>query len=293
MLERRNNQGYLYLLPWIIGFLIFQLYPIAMSLYYSFTDYSFGSQYDFVGLANYLQIFTKDREVKNSLAVTFKFVFMSVPMKLISALIIAMLLNQALKGIGLFRTIYYLPSILGGSVAIAILWRHLFDLNGVVNVFLNRLGIKSIGFLTDPKIALTTISMLSVWQFGSSMLFFLAALKQVPQSLYEAAKIDGAGPVRSFFKITIPMISPMTLFNIIMQMINAFQEYTAPAVITGGGPVKKTQVLAMTLYQNAFTYRKMGYASAISWIMFIIIIIFTVFIFSTSAKWTFYGDAEG
>ncbi len=141
-----NNQGYLYLLPWIIGFLIFQLYPIAMSLYYSFTDYSFGAQYDFVGLANYLQIFTKDREVKNSLAVTFKFVFMSVPMKLISALIIAMLLNQALKGIGLFRTIYYLPSILGGSVAIAILWRHLFDLNGVVNVFLNRLGIKSIGF---------------------------------------------------------------------------------------------------------------------------------------------------
>ena len=215
MLERRNNQGYLYLLPWIIGFLIFQLYPIAMSLYYSFTDYSFGSQYDFVGLANYLQIFTKDREVKNSLAVTFKFVFMSVPMKLISALIIAMLLNQALKGIGLFRTIYYLPSILGGSVAIAILWRHLFDLNGVVNVFLNRLGIKSIGFLTDPKLALTTISMLSVWQFGSSMLFFLAALKQVPQSLYEAAKIAGAGPGRSFFKITIPMISPMTLFNII------------------------------------------------------------------------------
>ena len=293
MLERRNRQGYLYLLPWIIGFLIFQLYPIGMSLYYSFTDYSFGSHYDFVGLSNYMQIFTKDREVKNSLAVTFKFVFMSVPMKLASALIIAMILNQALKGIGLYRTIYYLPSILGGSVAIAILWRHLFDLNGVVNVFLNRLGIKSIGFLTDPDIALITISMLSVWQFGSSMLFFLAALKQVPQSLYEAARIDGAGPVRCFFNITVPMISPMTLFNIIMQMINAFQEYTAPAVITGGGPVKRTQVLAITLYQNAFTYRKMGYASAISWIMFVIIIIFTIIIFTTSAKWTFYGDEEG
>lgn len=239
MLERRNNQGYLYLLPWIMGFLAFQLYPIGMSLYYSFTDYSFGSQYAFVGLSNYMQIFTKDREVKNSLAVTFRFVMMSVPMKLASALVIAMILNQALKGIGLFRTVYYLPSILGGSVAIAILWRHLFDLNGVVNVFLNRLGIKSIGFLTDPDIALITISMLSVWQFGSSMLFFLAALKQVPQSLYEAARIDGAGPVRCFFSITVPMISPMTLFNIIMQMINAFQEYTAPAVITGGGPVKK------------------------------------------------------
>ena len=147
--------------------------------------------------------------------------------------------------------------------------------------------------MTNPKVALTTISMLSVWQFGSSMLFFLSALKQVPKSLYEAAKIDGAGPVRSFFKITLPMISPMTLFNLIMQMINAFQEYTAPAVITGGGPVKKTQVLAITLYQNAFTYRKMGYASAISWIMFAIIIVFTIFIFGTSGKWTYYGDEEG
>ena len=290
MLERRNNQGYLYLLPWIIGFLIFQLYPIAMSLYYSFTDYSFGSQYDFVGLANYLQIFTKDREVKNSLAVTFKFVFMSVPMKLISALIIAMLLNQALKGIGLFRTIYYLPSILGGSVAIAILWRHLFDLNGVVNVFLNRLGIKSIGFLTDPKIALTTISMLSVWQFGSSMLFFLAALKQVPQSLYEAAKIDGAGPVRSFFKITIPMISPMTLFNIIMQMINAFKEFNAPFIITKGGPLNSTYLYGMMVYENAFQHSKMGYASAQSWVLFLIILAFTALTFKSSPYWTFYED---
>ena len=293
LIEKRNRKGYLYLLPWIIGFLVFQLYPIAMSFFYSLTDYSFGSNFSLVGLANYFNIFKLDKEVKNSLLVTFKFVLMSVPMKLLSALIIAMLLNQSIKGIGIFRTVYYLPSILGGSVAVAILWRHLFDLNGVVNHLLNKLGIESIGFLTNPKVALTTISMLSVWQFGSSMLFFLSALKQVPKSLYEAAKIDGAGPVRSFFKITLPMISPMTLFNLIMQMINAFQEYTAPAVITGGGPVKKTQELAITLYQNAFTYRKMGYASAISWIMFAIIIVFTIFIFGTSGKWTYYGDEEG
>ncbi len=293
LIEKRNRKGYLYLLPWIIGFLVFQLYPIAMSFFYSLTDYSFGSNFSLVGLANYFNIFKLDKEVKNSLLVTFKFVLMSVPMKLLSALIIAMLLNQSIKGIGIFRTVYYLPSILGGSVAVAILWRHLFDLNGVVNHLLNKLGIESIGFLTNPKVALTTISMLSVWQFGSSMLFFLSALKQVPKSLYEAAKIDGAGPVRSFFKITLPMISPMTLFNLIMQMINAFQEYTAPAVITGGGPVKKTQVLAITLYQNAFTYRKMGYASAISWIMFAIIIVFTIFVFGTSGKWTYYGDEEG
>ena len=290
LLDKRNRKGYLYILPWVIGFLAFQLYPLAMSFYYSFTDFSFGANYSFVGIANYIKALTADKEVRNSMIVTFKYVFMSVPMKLLSALLIAMILNQELKGIGVMRTIYYMPSILGGSMAVAILWRHLFELDGVVNHLLSGLGLKRIGFLTDPKIALTTVSVLSVWQFGSSMVFFLAALKQVPRSLYDAAKIDGAGSVRCFFTITVPMISPMTLFNIIMQMINAFQEYTAPAVITGGGPVKKTQVLALTLYQNAFSYRKMGYASAISWIMFSIIIVFTLLIFRSSARWTFYGD---
>ena len=262
--------GYVYILPWVLGFSVFLLYPLLMSLFYSFTDYTMRSEYNVVMFQNYVKIFTADREVKQSLLTTFKFVFMSVPMKLVSALFIAMLLNQKLPGIGAFRTVYYLPSILGGSVAIAILWRHLFALDGTINQVLNSLGIQSIGFLTDPKIALTTISMLSVWQFGSAMIFFLAALKQVPQSLYEAARMDGCGPVRSFFKITLPMISPMVLFNLVMQMINAFQEYTAPAVITGGGPVRSTQVLAITLYKFAFSYRKMGYASAISWVLFLI-----------------------
>ena len=224
------------------------------------------------------------------LKITVKYVLMSVPMKLISALLIAMLLNQALKGINFYRTLYYLPSIMGGSVAIAILWRQLFSIDGAVNKVLNLFGIKSIGFLTDPDVALLTISMLSVWQFGSSMIFFLSALKQVPQELYEAARIDGAGKVNSFFRITLPMISPMTLFNLIMQMINAFQEYTAPAVITGGGPLKRTKVLAMTLYETSFSQRRMGYASAISWVMFVIIIALTVFIFATSDRWTYYND---
>lgn len=224
------------------------------------------------------------------LKITVKYVLMSVPMKLISALLIAMLLNQALKGINFYRTLYYLPSIMGGSVAIAILWRQLFSVDGAVNKVLNLFGIKSIGFLTDPDVALLTISMLSVWQFGSSMIFFLSALKQVPQELYEAARIDGAGKISSFFRITLPMISPMTLFNLIMQMINAFQEYTAPAVITGGGPLKRTKVLAMTLYETSFSQRRMGYASAISWVMFVIIIALTVFIFATSDRWTYYND---
>ena len=277
MLEKRQREGYLYILPWIIGFLVLQIFPIGMSLYYSFTNFNFGTEIGFVGLNNYIKIFTKDKEVLNSLKITIKYVLMSVPMKLISALLIAMLLNQALKGINFYRTLYYLPSIMGGSVAIAILWRQLFSVDGAVNKVLNLFGIKSIGFLTDPDVALLTISMLSVWQFGSSMIFFLSALKQVPQELYEAARIDGAGKVNSFFRITLPMI-------------NAFQEYTAPAVITGGGPLKRTKVLAMTLYETSFSQRRMGYASAISWVMFVIIIALTVFIFATSDRWTYYND---
>lgn len=288
--ERWEQQGYLYILPWIIGFIVLQVFPIGMSLYYSFTDFSFGKNFEFVGFSNYIKIFTSDKDTMKSLWITIKYVLMSVPMKLISALAAALLLNQALKGISFFRTLYYLPSIMGGSVAIAILWRHLFTLDGAVNKILNSIGIESIGFLTDPDVALTTISMLSVWQFGSSMIFFLSALKQIPQDLYEAARIDGAGRICCFFKITLPMISPMTLFNLLMQMINAFQEYTAPAVITGGGPLKRTKVLAMTLYETSFKIRKMGYASAASWIMFAIIIILTVLIFGTSGKWTFYND---
>lgn len=290
MLRRRNNMGYLYILPWAIGFLVFQLYPLGTSFFYSFTDYNMGNNFSFVGFANYVRIFSKDREALDSLLTTFRFVFMSVPMKLLSALMIALLLNQKLKGINMYRTVYYLPSILGGSVAIAVLWRHLFEMNGVVNQLLRALGFREVGFLSDPNVALFTLSMLSVWQFGSSMVFFLAALKQVPQSLYEAARVDGASKVRCFFKITLPMISSMTLFNIIMQMINAFQEYTVPAVITGGGPMRSTQVLAITLYKNAFTYRRMGYASAISWVLFAIIILFTALIFRSSSMWTFYND---
>ena len=282
--------GYLYIMPWVIGFLVFQLYPLGTSFFYSFTDYNMGSNFSFVGLSNYVRVFTKDREALGSLLTTFRFVLMSVPMKLLSALMVALLLNQKLKGINVYRTVYYLPSILGGSVAIAVLWRHLFEMNGVVNQLLRLLGIKDVGFLSDPGIALFTLSTLSVWQFGSSMVFFLAALKQVPQSLYEAARVDGASKIRCFFKITLPMISSMTLFNIIMQMINAFQEYTVPAVITGGGPMRSTQVLAITLYKNAFTYRKMGYASSISWVLFVIVIFFTALIFRSSSLWAFYND---
>jgi len=289
-IQRRNNAGYLYLIPWIVGFSVFQFYPLIMSFIYSFTNYSIGKNTVFIGFQNYIDAFVKDRDMLNSLKITFLYVFMSVPMKLSFALFIAMLLNMKIAGMRYFRTVYYLPSILGGSVAVAILWRHIFSYDGIINSLLGAIHLPPVGWLTNPNIALFTISLLSVWQFGSSMVIFLAALKQVPQDLYEAASIDGIGKAGKFFTITIPMISPMILFNLIMQMINAFQEFTAPAVITNGGPLNSTYLYGLLLYTNGFSFFKMGYASAMSWIMFIIIIGFTSLIIRSSSWWTFYSD---
>jgi oligogalacturonide transport system permease protein len=285
--------GYLYLLPWMIGFLVFQFYPLLLSLFYSFTNFSFGPNSSFVGLGNYISLLTSDKEFQNSLGITFKYVFMSVPMKLIAALLVALILNAKLKGMNTFRTIYYLPSIMGGSVGIAILWRQLFEADGMVNNALKFIGLKGVGWLSDSHVALFTISLLSVWQFGSSMIFFLAALKQVPAELYEAAKVDGSTAIHMFFKITLPMISPITLFNLVMQMINAFQEYTSAAIITNGGPMNSTQLYGMLLYKTGFSFYRMGYASAQSWILFVIIIFFTALVFKSSSYWTFYEDEKG
>ena len=218
------------------------------------------------------------------------YVLVSVPLKLVFALFIAMLLNMKVKGIGIFKTLYYLPSILGGSVGIAILWRFLFNKSGFVNLLFSKIGLPAVDWLGSPKVSLLTISLLAVWQFGSSMILFLAALKQIPRDLYEAAQVDGAGRIRIFFTITLPMITPIVLFNIVMQMINAFQEFSAPFLITKGGPLKATYLYGLMLYDTAFTYLKMGYASALSWIMFIIIMILTALIFKSSEYWTFYQD---
>lgn len=290
-LRNRNNIGYLYIAPWLIGFLIFQLYPFVVSLIYSFTDYSLGSSFNFVGLQNYVKMFTRDADFQNSLAVTFRYVFLSVPMKIVAALGIALLLNMRLRGMNFYRTIYYLPSILGGSVAISILWRRLFVKDGVINAILQYFSLPSIAWLTDPNIAIFTISLLSVWQFGSSMVFFLAGLKQIPQELYESAQVDGAGKIRTFFSITLPLLTPIIFFNLVMQMINAFQEFTVAFIVTKGGqPLKSTYLYGLLLYQYGFSYFRMGYASALSWILFIIILIFTAFIFKSSSYWTFYTD---
>ena len=287
---KREYQAYLYILPWILGFAILQLYPFVSSFIYSFTDYTVGAKATFQGLANYKKLFTQDKEFWNSLKVTILFALYTVPGKLIMALAVAMFLNRDLKGINLIRTLYYIPSLFGGSVAVALLWRLMFLDNGVINAILSALHLPVIQWLGDTRYALRTICMLEIWQFGSSMVMFLAALKQVPRSLYEAAEIDGAGKVTRFFHITLPQISPIIFFNLINQTIQAQQNFTSAQVITEGGPLKSTYVLGLKLYKEGFSYFKMGYASAISWVVFAAIMIFTLAIFASSKLWVHYAD---
>ena len=287
---KREYQAYLYILPWILGFVILQLYPFVSSFNYSFTDYTVGAKATFQGLANYKKLFTQDKEFWNSLKVTILFALYTVPGKLIMALAVAMFLNRDLKGINLIRTLYYIPSLFGGSVAVALLWRLMFLDNGVINAILTALHLPVIQWLGDTRYALRTICMLEIWQFGSSMVMFLAALKQVPRSLYEAAEIDGAGKVTRFFHITLPQISPIIFFNLINQTIQALQNFTSAQVITEGGPLKSTYVLGLKLYKEGFSYFKMGYASAISWVVFAAIMIFTLAIFASSKLWVHYAD---
>ncbi|MFT4007740.1 MAG: sugar ABC transporter permease [Lacrimispora sp.] len=288
--KKRDLQAFFYIMPWILGFLILQFYPFITSLYYSFTGYTIGAKANWVGAANYVKLFTKDNEFWNSLKVTLLYTLYTVPGKLIMALAVAVFLNREIRGINLIRTLYYIPSLFGGSVAIAILWKLMFLDNGVINAILTLFHLPNVQFLGDTKYALRTICALEIWQFGSSMVMFLAALKQVPRSLYEAAEIDGAGSVTRFFQITVPQITPIIFFNMIMQMIQALQNFTSAFVITDGGPLKSTYVLGMKLYKEGFSYFKMGYASAISWVVFTIIMIITLILFSTSSAWVFYGD---
>jgi oligogalacturonide transport system permease protein len=285
-----NYIGLLYISPWIIGLLVFQIYPFLASLAYSFTNFSILTPPKFVGMKNYVDIFTGDKIFYKSLNVTLIYVIIAVPLKLAFALFIAMILNLKLKYVNFFRTVYYMPSILGGSVAVSILWKFLFARQGLINQTTAKFGIQPVDWLGSPDLALYTISILTVWQFGSSMVVFLAGLKQIPAETYDAAKVDGAGKASIFLKITLPLITPMIFFNLIMQMIHAFQEFTAAFVITNGGPLKSTYLYGILLYDNAFNFFKMGYASALSWILFAIILVFTAMVFKSSSYWTYYED---
>lgn len=282
--------GLVFIFPWFIGFALLQAYPLLMSLYYSFTDFSILSDGKWVGLKNYVNLFNKDKYFWKSFFITIKYSLLSVPMKLIMALAIAMVLNMKLKGINFFRTVYYLPSIMGGSVAISILWKFMFMKEGMVNKALAVIGIPSVDWLGNPKIALVSISLLVVWQFGSSMVLFLAGLKNVPTELYEAASVDGASKWRQFWKITLPMITPIVFFNLMMQIIHALQEFTSAFIITNGGPNHGTYLMGVKIYEDAFQNLKMGYASAASWILFLTILAVTMVVFKSSDAWVFYND---
>lgn len=290
---KRNYQyiGLLYISPWLLGFLLLQLYPFIASFIYSFTSYDLINNPKYIGINNYIDMFTKDELFYTSMKVTFIYVLIAVPAKLAFALFVAAILNVNLKVVNFFRTVYYLPSILGGSVAIAVLWRFLFMKEGVVNKLLATVHLPAIDWLGNPNVSLWTISLLNVWQFGSSMVLFLAGLKQVPSELYEVGKVDGASRLRMFFSITLPLITPILLFNLIMQTVNAFQEFTGAFVILpDGGPLKSTYLFGMKLYDEGFKFLRMGYASALSWILFLIILILTTFIFRSSRYWTHYED---
>ncbi|MGI6333546.1 MAG: carbohydrate ABC transporter permease [Saccharofermentanales bacterium] len=288
--DKYQYWGILFISPWIIGFLVLQLYPLLSSLRLSFTNYKLLSEYKYIGLDNYIYMFTGDYNFLNSLIVTLISVLIRVPLRLLVALLIALLLNRKLKGVGIYRTALYLPSIFGGSVAISVVWRFLFMREGVVNQFTSLFGIPPVDWLGNTTTALFIVSLVGVWQFGASMVIFLAGLKQVPNELYEAAKIDGANSIQRFFRITFPQISPVMLFNLLMQSINALQEFTTPFVITKGGPAKSTYLFSMLIYDNGFKYTKMGYASALSWFMFLIILVMTVLIFESSKRWVHYNE---
>ncbi|WP_137131066.1 sugar ABC transporter permease [Rhizobium sp. FY34] len=283
--------GLFYLSPYIIGLLVFTALPFAASFYLSFTDYNLMSAPVFTGLDNYWKLFTGDRTFRKSLWVTLVYVFTTVPLKLAFALFIAVILNYKLKFINFFRTAFYVPSILGGSIAIAVMWRYLFADVGIVNMGLATLGIEPVNWFGDPTNALFTITLLRLWQFGSAMVIFLAALQSIDKSLYEAASIDGAGKFATFWHITMPLITPVIFFNLIMQMVQAFQEFNGPYIITQGGPLKSTYLLPLYIYEEAFKRFDMGYASAIAWVLFVIIMVLTLIAFWSSRHWVYYaGD---
>lgn len=295
MIYSDRRSGFIYVLPFLIGLLVFTLFPFMASLLLSFSDYQLQDpvrDIGFAGVDNY-QSLTQDPTFRQSLWVTLLYVLITVPLKLGFALFIAFVLNFKLRAIGAFRTAYYLPSILGGSVAIAVLWRYVFANDGLINQGLAVFGSDAVNWLGEPGYAMATIVLLRLWQFGSAMVIFLAGLKAIPSDLYEAARLDGASTWQMFRHITLPLLTPIIFFNFIMQMVQAFQEFNGPYVITGGGPLKSTYLLPMMIYDQSFKYFDVGYASAISWVLFGIIAVLTALAFRSSKYWVVYSNERG
>ncbi|OMF38364.1 ABC transporter permease [Paenibacillus sp. FSL H8-0548] len=292
--SRANHfAGYVFISPWLIGFLLLTLWPIAQSFYLSFTDYSLLEDPVWTGMDNYNKIFTSDATFTKSLGVTFMFVLFSVPLKLFFSLMVALALNKNIRGMNIYRTAIYFPSLIGGSIAVAALWRNMFGIDGYINQVLAWVGIEGVGWISNPDTSLGTLILLNTWQFGSTMVIFLAGLKQVPQELYESASVDGAGKFRKFISITLPMLSPVMFFNLVLGIIGSFQTFTSAFIITKGGPINSTYMYALFLYEKAFKHYQMGYASALAWILLTIVALLTILNFAASRYWVFYESDGG
>lgn len=287
---KRVSLGLLFVSPWLVGFFAFILYPMLASLYYSFTQYDVIDPPRFTGIANYVTLFSGDDLFRISLFVTLYFVVVGVPVSFVTAFLVATLLNQRMVGRSVFRTIFFLPAVVP-LVAVAVVWLWVYDPSyGLINSVLIAHGMRAIPWLTSPTLARPSIVIIQAWAQGTSILIFLAALQDVPRSLLEAAIVDGAGALRRFWYVTIPMCTPAMLFVLITGLIATFQSFTLPWLLTSGGPDNATEFYGVYLYQSAFVYFKMGYASAMAWILFVVIIIFTLFVMRTSARWIFYGE---
>jgi len=281
-------EGYLFILPWLLGFLIFSLWPMIYSIILAFSEYSIFAPMKFNGIANFREMFSEDKQFIDSLKVTVYYVVLSVPIRMVAALLVAIILNQKLRGISVYRTVYYLPSIVGSGVAMSVAWRMFLCRDGLPNVLLSYIGLGPFDFITSPDLGMGTLAMISAWQFGAAMVIFLAGLKAIPAELYEAARVDGSSRVQQFFKITIPLLSPTIFFNLVMSIIGSFQVFTQAFVITEGGPAYTTYVYVLYLYRTAFENFRMGYSSALAWILTIIVMGLTVIMFRTSNKWVYY-----
>ncbi|WP_227522097.1 carbohydrate ABC transporter permease [Bacillus solitudinis] len=289
---RKNSIiAYIFLLPWLFGFFGLVLGPMISSLYLSFTRFDLMNPPKWIGLLNYQQMF-QDHRFWDAVKVTLTFVLIAVPTQLIAALLVAILLNRGMRGIGIYRTVYYLPSLLGGSVAIALLWKNLFGIDGLVNQVLVFFNIAGKGWVSHPDYALNTLIILATWQFGASMVIFLAGLKQIPTELYEAASVDGASNTRKFFKITLPLLTPVIFFNLVIELIKSIQVFTSSYIVSEGtgGPVNSTLFYTLYLYQKGFSHFEMGYASAMAWVLVIVLGTMTAILFVSSKYWVYYED---
>ncbi|MDO5144519.1 MAG: sugar ABC transporter permease [bacterium] len=273
--------------PFIIGFFMFLIIPMCLSAYYSLCNFNITSDPVFVGMANFTKMFG-DAKFWKALQVTFFYALVSVPLRLLFALIVALILLKTTKMTAFYRAAYYLPSIIGGSVAVSILWKQMFAKAGTINMLLQGVGINcTIAWLGNVDTAIWTLILLSVWQFGSSMLIFLSSLKQIPSTLYEAAEVDGANGLRRFFKITLPLLTPTIFFNLVMQMINGFLAFTQCYIITQGKPMNSTLFYTVYMYQQSFEFHKAGYGAALAWMMLLIISVFTGILFLTKKLWVY------